>query len=163
MLGESLRLYCKGLTPSAADPNRSFHYMKQPRWNFFFVLTNCMVWKFGDKRQHAVENAQNLANSVRLHAGFANLIYTYIVLISGICLNPFLSFLKVWPWNLWNLDQICNEHLPTRRQNWTTGAPGEAKIGPRGYPPEIPRNRSRKRHATGRKIHATGSKMEAEI
>ena len=64
--------------------------------------------------------------------------------------NPCLFFWRCgWCylllWNLWILDQFCSWNLARNRQNRTKDAPGEAKIGPRGYPPEVPKNRSNKK------------------
>ena len=50
-----------------------------------------------------------------------------------------LRSIEMLLWNLWQLEQISPWIL---KENSTKGAPGDAKIGPRGYPPENPKNRS---------------------
>ena len=49
------------------------------------------------------------------------------------------------------------------RQHRTQGVPGETKIAPRGYPPEVPKDRSRKQRANPGKSHAAGTKIVANI
>ena len=53
-------------------------------------------------------------------------------------------------------------NLPTSQENLTKGAAWEVKIGPRGYPPEVQKNRSQK-NASPRESQATGSEMGANI
>ena len=90
------------------------------------------------------------------------------LVVSEICLNPCLFFLgcglcNLLLWNLWSLEQICYQQLPTNRQNRTKGVPGEAKIGPRWYPPEVSKaslERNRKKHDPPR---THGSNMGTQI
>ena len=61
-------------------------------------------------------------------------------LVGAICLR----IIEMLLWNLWHLEQTCPYNLPKSRHNRTRGAPGDAKIGSRGYPQEVPKNRSEK-------------------
>ena len=58
-----------------------------------------------------------------------------------------LRSIEIFPWNLWHLEQKCFWTLPTNWGNWNRGAPGEANIGPRSAPSELPKNRSQQKRA----------------
>ena len=60
-----------------------------------------------------------------------------------------LAFLKMWLVPFVALESSkfganLLPNLPTSHENWTKGSAGEANIGPKGYPPEVPKNRSPK-------------------
>ena len=50
--------------------------------------------------------------------------------------------------NLWILENICFEILPKCQEQLTKCAARETKIGPRGYPPVVPKNRSQTKRAS---------------
>ena len=75
--------------------------------------------------------------------------------VGAICLRSIEMLL----WNLWNLEQTCSQILPTSEEHRTNGAPGEAKIGPRGTPKSFRQTGRTKKHATPLKYLTNGSKM----
>ena len=75
------------------------------------------------------------------------------------CLRSIESML----WNLWRLEQIKFWILLESQEHRTKGAQGEAKIGPRGCCPELPKSSSRTKRTTFLKVHAHCSKMGTTI
>ena len=53
------------------------------------------------------------------------------VLVAAICCSGVFDF----------LEQTCSWNVPKRLEHRTKSAAGEAKLGPRGYPPEVSKHR----------------------
>ena len=111
------------------------------------------AWGFGLTRLGVTTKAKNDS-----HALF----------IGKVFVNPCLFFRRrgwwhLLLWNPWTLEQFCCWNLSKRWQYRTTCVPGEATIGPRGYPQEVPKNRSRNKRGGPGQFRANGFKMEAQI
>ena len=121
---------------------------------FHHFGTDPIVKHLGYQSHAVVKQQINMCSLRWLSIKF---VWTIILLFwsCGLCNSLF--------WNLWSLDQNCYRHLQSKQQDWTKGAPEEAKLGPTGTLQRFQITGREQQRAGIFTSRANGSKMDTNI